>query len=83
MDRRYPGKRPACRVGVSSALSSLPSGVVGGRRHTGGHGLDEELADRIRSLVQDEPRLFEQRMFGGLAFLINGHRAVAASGQDG
>lgn len=44
---------------------------------------DETLADRIRELVSDEPGLTEQKMFGGLAFLIGGNMAVAASGQDG
>src|SRR5690348_6985921 len=44
---------------------------------------DEELAERIRSLVQDESGLSEKKMFGGLAFLINGNMAVAASGQGG
>jgi hypothetical protein len=44
---------------------------------------DEELAARIRELVADEPDLTEQRMFGGLAFLIGGNMAVAASGQGG
>jgi TfoX/Sxy family transcriptional regulator of competence genes len=44
---------------------------------------DEELADRIRELVGSESGLTEQRMFGGLAFLIGGNMAVAASGQGG
>ena len=44
---------------------------------------DEELADRIREAVQDEPLLSERKMFGGLAFLIGGHMAVAASGKGG
>jgi hypothetical protein len=44
---------------------------------------DEELAGRIRELVGDEAGLTEQRMFGGLAFLIGGNMAVAASGQGG
>jgi TfoX/Sxy family transcriptional regulator of competence genes len=44
---------------------------------------DEDLANRLRELVASEPGLSEQRMFGGLAFLINGHMAVAASGQGG
>jgi len=44
---------------------------------------DEELADRIRELVGSEPDLTEQKMFGGLAFLIGGNMAVAASGQGG
>jgi hypothetical protein len=44
---------------------------------------DEELADRIRTLLRDEANLREQKMFGGLAFLIGGHMAVAASGGGG
>jgi TfoX/Sxy family transcriptional regulator of competence genes len=44
---------------------------------------DEELADRIRDLVDSESDLTEQKMFGGLAFLVGGNMAVAASGQGG
>lgn len=44
---------------------------------------DVELADRIRDLLQGEPDLKEMKMFGGLAFLIGGNMAVAASGQGG
>jgi TfoX/Sxy family transcriptional regulator of competence genes len=44
---------------------------------------DERLADRIRTLLAGEPGLTEKRMFGGLAFLIGGNMAVAASGQGG
>lgn len=44
---------------------------------------DEELAARIRDHVSGEPGLTEQRMFGGLAFLVNGNMAVAASSQGG
>jgi len=44
---------------------------------------DEALAERIRELVAGEPGLTEQKMFGGLAFLIGGNMAVAASGQGG
>ncbi len=44
---------------------------------------DEDLADRIRELIADEPDLSEMRMFGGLAFLIGGNMSVAASGQGG
>jgi hypothetical protein len=44
---------------------------------------DEELADRIRELVGLERGLSEKKMFGGLAFLIGGNMAVAASGQGG
>ena len=44
---------------------------------------DEELADRIRQLVGAESDLTEKKMFGGLAFLVRGNMAVAASGQGG
>jgi TfoX N-terminal domain len=44
---------------------------------------DENLADRIRELIAGEADLTEQKMFGGLAFLIGGNMAVAASGQGG
>jgi TfoX/Sxy family transcriptional regulator of competence genes len=44
---------------------------------------DEELAARIRALLAGERALVEKKMFGGLAFLIGGNLAVAASGQGG
>jgi hypothetical protein len=44
---------------------------------------DQDLADRIRELVGREPGLTEKRMFGGLAFLINGNMAVSASSKGG
>ena len=44
---------------------------------------DTHLADRVRELVGPEAGVSEKRMFGGLAFLIDGHMAVAVSGQGG
>jgi TfoX/Sxy family transcriptional regulator of competence genes len=44
---------------------------------------DEDLANRIRELLAGEKGVVEQKMFGGLAFLIGGNMAVAASGQGG
>lgn len=44
---------------------------------------DHELADRIRELIGDDPRLTEQKMFGGLGFMIGGNLAVAASSSGG
>jgi len=44
---------------------------------------DEDLADRIRELIATEADISEQRMFGGLAFLVAGNMSVAASGQGG
>ena len=44
---------------------------------------DEDLANRIRELIAGEPGVVEQKMFGGLAFLIGGHMSVSASGRGG
>jgi TfoX/Sxy family transcriptional regulator of competence genes len=44
---------------------------------------DEELADRIRELLAGARSVTERKMFGGLAFLIGGNMAIAASGQGG
>src|SRR3989440_2865856 len=44
---------------------------------------DEDLADRIRELLGGEVDVSEKKMFGGLAFLVGGNMAIAASGQGG
>uniref|UniRef100_A0A5Q5BKU7 TfoX N-terminal domain-containing protein n=1 Tax=Mycobacterium sp. (strain MCS) TaxID=164756 RepID=A0A5Q5BKU7_MYCSS len=44
---------------------------------------DADLADRIREIVSAERGVTEKRMFGGLAFLLDGNMAVAASGHRG
>ena len=44
---------------------------------------DLELANRIRELLAQHPGVDEKSMFGGLAFLVGGHMAVAASGKGG
>ncbi len=44
---------------------------------------DEDLANRIRELISADGGGAERRMFDGLAFLIDGHMAVAASGRGG
>ncbi len=43
---------------------------------------DEGLAERLREQLGDVP-VVEKKMFGGLAFLVGGNVAVAASGQGG
>jgi TfoX/Sxy family transcriptional regulator of competence genes len=43
---------------------------------------DEALAARVREHVAGEP-VMERKMFGGLAFLLNGHLSVSASGRGG
>lgn len=44
---------------------------------------DEDLADRVRELVAGDDHLVERPMFGGLAFLVHGNMAVAASSGGG
>lgn len=44
---------------------------------------DDELAKRIRQVVQGERGLSEMRMFGGLAFMVHGDMAASASSQGG
>jgi TfoX/Sxy family transcriptional regulator of competence genes len=44
---------------------------------------DEDLADRIRAMMATERGLSEKAMFGGLAFLIGGNMAIAASREGG
>lgn len=46
---------------------------------------DEGLADRVRRILADGPHaeaIAEKRMFGGLAFLLDGHMTVAAVGSS-
>jgi TfoX/Sxy family transcriptional regulator of competence genes len=44
---------------------------------------DEELANRVREVIGAEQGLSEKRMFGGLAFLIDGNMSVSVSGRGG
>jgi TfoX/Sxy family transcriptional regulator of competence genes len=44
---------------------------------------DEAVAQQIRELLAGDTDIEEKKMFGGLAFLVNGNMAVAASGQGG
>lgn len=44
---------------------------------------DEYLADRVRELLAIRTDVTERRMFGGLAFMVDGHMTVCVSGRDG
>ena len=44
---------------------------------------DEKLADRVRTMLAGEKAVSEKKMFGGLAFLLNGNMCVSASGRGG
>ncbi len=41
---------------------------------------DEQLAARVREVLEGSPGVTEKRMFGGLAFLKHGHMFVGISG---
>ena len=43
---------------------------------------DDALAGRVRQLVSSTPGLSEKRMFGGLAFLINGNMALGVHASE-
>ena len=43
---------------------------------------DEGLATRVRDVLGGQPGLAERRMFGGLAFLVDGNMACGVRGDD-
>ena len=43
---------------------------------------DEDLADRLRALLAGRPEVHEQKMFGGLCFMLNGNMACGILGSE-
>lgn len=45
---------------------------------------DEKLADRVRKYLKQIPRIQieEKKMFGGLAFMVNGKMCINVSGEN-
>lgn len=43
---------------------------------------DEGLAERIRGIVEEDPRIREKKMFGGLTFLVDGSMSVGINGDE-
>lgn len=43
---------------------------------------DEGLAERVRDALRDRPGLGERKMFGGVAFMLNGYMAVGIVGES-
>lgn len=43
---------------------------------------DELLADDVRTILGDHPGLTERKMFGGIAFMVNGNMAIGVSGNE-
>jgi TfoX/Sxy family transcriptional regulator of competence genes len=44
---------------------------------------DEAVAERIRTLLSSRSDVREQKMFGGLCFMMRGHMCCAVSGRGG
>jgi hypothetical protein len=42
----------------------------------------EELAERIREVISDRPGVVERKMFGGIAWMVNGNMACGIIGED-
>ncbi len=43
---------------------------------------DEKLADRVREVLARRRGVTEKKMFGGLAFMVNGHMTCGVLGED-
>jgi TfoX/Sxy family transcriptional regulator of competence genes len=43
---------------------------------------DEDLADRVRALLAGRTGVREQKMFGGLCFMVDGNMACGVSGSE-
>ncbi len=43
---------------------------------------DEALADRVRDILEGDQGVSERKMFGGLAFMVDGHMACGIAGDD-
>ena len=67
----------------ASAADTHARAYVGAQSYRHRMAYDEDLANRIRELLGAQKGIEEKRMFGGLAFLINGNMSVAASGRGG
>ncbi len=70
------------RGGVGTSRPASVSRCTGDARYRAVVPYDAELAHRLQRLLAAEG-VSEKKMFGGHAFLVDGHLAVAASGQGG
>ena len=43
---------------------------------------DENLADRVHEILAPDPGYSEQKMFGGLAFMLDGHMCCGVVGEE-
>src|SRR5262245_6785741 len=84
-----PGARPVTSPAAHTRARRPPGDArreIRGRTTVGTIGAmayDQELSGRIQQLIGTDLEVTEKKMFGGLAFLIRGNMAIAASGQGG
>src|SRR5438105_932619 len=81
---RGPASRPT--TGARSRRTSPPANRLSASspmRHDCHLAYDEDLANRIRELIAFEDGYSEQKMFGGIGFMIDGHMALGVSGEGG
>src|SRR4051812_27421353 len=57
-------------------LQTVPGGQTHRRSTVSPVAYDEELAERVRAQLDDEPGLTERKMFGGIAWMLEGNMAV-------
>ena len=43
---------------------------------------DEGLAERVQAILGDDPGIDHRKMFGGIAFMLDGNMAVGIVGED-
>ena len=43
---------------------------------------DERLAQRVRHVLAERDKVVERKMFGGLAFIVNGHMCCGIVGEE-
>lgn len=77
------GTPDCCRYGADRRVAETPKVCQLAHYLRCGMAYDEDIANRIRELLASQSGVSEQKMFGGLAFLIGGNMSVAASGQGG
>ncbi len=43
---------------------------------------DEKLANRVRDILEGDPGVSERKMFGGIAFMVDGNMACGIAGDE-
>src|SRR5262245_27056832 len=80
---RTAGEGSARSINWLSLAIAKPAGTADTRHATSAlnrektkHMKPDELADRLRTIIGDDPNVGEIRMFGGICFTLNGNMLV-------